>query len=256
MKDEEIRNLRKWGEIPPFYAVGIKRLKLLWKAFVRTAAVLCVISGLIIAYMSYMQKLDEDLMGRSPLIQEIRKMEADGRRKEIWIKLVNDIHDVSDDDGDLVINWLKKRLSDGTAPYYYVLSLYYMKKANSEGSKDIATKGIDYYSAGKLVYRADALRCSDPASVQTVSAIESALFGTSIEDTLNKHRDLKISSLAWALKQEKKTKNRKPSSWICTQEIKQWTGDGGLSPDELWSVKRQAFRKPYVEFVLKAEQNR
>ena len=253
MKDEEIKKLEQWGKTSSYYTIVSSKLKLVWKAFVRTAAVLSVILGLIIAYTTYLEHLDKELMGRSPLIQEIRKMEADGRYNTIWVKLVNEIHDVSAEDDDLVIKWLKQRLSDGNAPYYYVLSLYYMKKANREGDKSIATKAIDYYSAGQLIYRADALRCDDPASVQAVPAVES-LFGTSVEDIFRKNRDVKLSSLTWALKQEEKTKNRAPSSWICTQGIKKWTENSGPSPDEQWSEKRQAFRKQYIEFVSKAEQ--
>ena len=255
MKDEEIKRLEQWGQTSSYYTIAVNKLKLIWKALVRTVAVLSVILGLIIAYMTYLERLDKELMERSPLIQAIGKMEADGRHNNIWIKLVNEINDVSVEEEGLVIKWLKRRLSDGNAPYYYVLSLYYMKKANREGDKTLATKAIDYYSAGQIIYRADALRCDDAEPGKAVPAMEASLFGTSVEDIFNKNRDVKISSLAWALEQEEKTKNRAPSSWICAQGIKKWNEPGGLSPEEQWQKERQAFRKQYFEFVSKAGKN-
>ena len=251
MKDDEIKKLEQWGQTPSYYTIAKNRLKSVWKYFVRTAAVLSVILTSVIVYLTYMDYLDEQLMERSPLIQEIRKMEADERNNEIWVKLVNEINNVPDHDEDLVIKWLKQRLSDGTAPYYYVLSLYYLKKANREGSKDIATKGVEYYSAGHLIYRIDALRCDDPASGQVVSDLESTLFGTTIDEIFSKDREVKVSSVTWALRQEEKIRHRAPSAWICKQGIKKWTESGELSPGEQWQMNRLRFRNQYIESMLK-----
>ena len=230
-------------------------MEIIWKIVKGIIATCLLLIFLIILYIQYSEHKLAEQINNSSIIQSLNKMEAENKHGDIWIKLIKEIQSVSDEDRDLIIKWTNKRLSDGNGPYYYVLALYYMKSAQNVNNKfiakTIARRALEYFSAGQLIYRADASRCNDPTSIQAVPIIESSIFGSEINKLLNENHELRSSILPWALEQEEKTKNRKPSVWICAHGIKNFTGKNELLSEDQWDIERLKIRKQYSEFMTK-----
>ena len=210
---------------------------------------------LLVIYIQYSEHKLAEKMNNSSIIQSLNMMEADNKHGEIWVKLIKEMQTVSDEDEDLIIKWMNERLSDGNGPYYYVTALYFMNSAqnvkNKFIAKTIAKRSLEYFSAGQLIYRTDAARCNDPTSIQAVPIIESSIFGNEVKKLLNENQELRSSILPWALEQEEKTKNRKPSVWICAHGIKNFTGKNELLSEDQWDIERLKIRKQYSEFMTK-----
>ena len=211
-------------------------MNIFWKIVKGVIATCLSLIFLLVIYIPYSKHKFAEQMNNSLIIQSLNKMEAENKHGDIWVKLIKEIQAVSDEDEDLIINWMNKRLSNGNGPYYYITALYYMNSAQNVNNKfiakTIAKRALEYFSAGQLIYRADAFRCNDPTSSQAVPFIESSIFGNEVKKLLNDNQELRSSILPWALEQEEKTKNRKPSVWICAHGIKSFTGKNELLPED------------------------
>lgn len=196
----------------------------------------------------YMARKEQAAMEASALIQSLNKFESDKMDQKILTVLVNDINEVSREDAKLVVKWLKPRLGNGNGPYFYLVSLYIGKEALHTKRRHVAERAMEYFTAGQLVYRADAARCNDPTSIQAVMILESNLMGP-MKKALEDNPAFRAEALPWALEMEERLKDRKLSTWICAHGIKRFAGGTEPLSTEQWRVERAKARADYSEYM-------
>lgn len=199
------------------------------------AATVLLIFAVMMGIGWYVTKSRDEAIRISPFIQKLDQIE---REKGNVLKLLFDgLKDIGEDDAKLVVTWLTVRQNRGEQPYLYLIGLYNGK--SSDNARKL--QGIEFLAKATLVYRVDALKCSDPTAFQAVPILEGAMGMRTVRDSLKMNPELRKAIVAKALEYEDQSKNRVRPEWVCAHGIK----PGPPPSDESMYIHRQSMRTEF-----------
>jgi hypothetical protein len=206
-----------------------------WLVTKYIAATALLIFAVIMGIGWYVTKSRDEATRSSPFIQKLDQAE---REKGNVLKLLFDgLKGVSDDEAQLIVTWLTVRQNRGDQPYLYLIGLYSGK--SSDNSRKL--QGIEFLAKATLVYRVDALKCSDATAFPAIPILEGAMGMKTVRDSLKTNPELRQIIIAKALEYEDQNKSRQRPEWVCAHGIK----PGPQPSEQSMYIHRQAMRTEF-----------
>lgn len=163
----------------------------------------------LIFFRIYHGYVDDRAYRNSALIKELDRIEREnGNVLDVLFTKDNNIGEY---DSRLVTRWLQGKELRGDAPYLYLMALYYGKQ-KYDYAKLLA---VAYHAKAGLIYRIDAIRCSDTTATQAIWVMETALGVEAVRNALRKNPWLRDRLVKSALIFEEENASRPRPMWIC-----------------------------------------
>jgi hypothetical protein len=217
--------------------------------FLKKAAIavgLLIVSLALLGH--YLVSSTEREMQNSKIIQEISRLEQEGKHRDIFAMLTKDVQNFRDNESALVIKWLVLRAKQGHIPYLHLAALHAAKNLDFKETSRL-------YAAAHLMSEADALRCNDASAGQAINILENVMNFDTLHKRLSVETRLREMAKSWALEFEETNKDRSVAIWICSHGVNAFSQKSSYLTVGEWGKGREKVRADFASSFASAKQS-